>query len=245
MKRTIEIIRKLVLILKSPGLYPFILKNIAPSVEHRKVLADLPLFNTIVDIGANKGQFASIASIIYPKSKIFSFEPLTHPSSIFKKAFRNDLKIKLFECAIGPAYGEIIFHVSKKDDSSSILPISSLQSKYFHGTEEKETINVKIGPLSEFIKESEIFRPALLKIDVQGYELEVLKGSESLLAFFDYVYVECSFLELYENQALAHQVISHLSSKNHELIGVYNISYDKNGRAIQGDFLFKKSSTLY
>ena len=55
---------------------------------------------------------------------------------------------------------------------------------------------------------------------------------------FMYVYAECSFVELYTGQALAHDVIAWLRERGFSLSGVYNMGYDQNGRAVQGDFLF-------
>lgn len=80
--------------------------------------------------------------------------------------------------------------------------------------------------------------PAFLKLDVQGFELEALRGCEDLLGHFSNVYAECSFVELYSGQALAHEIISWLRERGFSLSGVYNMGYDRNGRAVQGDFLF-------
>ncbi|HEB94406.1 MAG TPA: FkbM family methyltransferase, partial [Gammaproteobacteria bacterium] len=77
-----------------------------------------------------------------------------------------------------------------------------------------------------------------LKIDVQGFEMEVLRGCEELLRRFQYVYVECSFVELYAGQAFADEIIAFLRERNFILDGVYNPCYDKNGRAVQADFFF-------
>ena len=78
----------------------------------------------------------------------------------------------------------------------------------------------------------------MLKIDVQGFELKCLQGCEDLLDRFQQVYVECSFVELYEGQALADEVIAWLRDRNFILQGVYNTFYDSKGAAVQGDFLF-------
>jgi len=83
----------------------------------------------------------------------------------------------------------------------------------------------------------------LLKLDVQGFELEVLKGCRSMLDYFSRVYVECSFVELYEGQALAHEVIDYLHQHGFRLSGVYNMTYGKEGIAVQADFLFTKAGT--
>jgi len=79
-----------------------------------------------------------------------------------------------------------------------------------------------------------------LKIDVQGFEYEVLSGCESLLEKFDQVYCECSFVELYSGQKLVPDVIQWLASRGYLLVGIYNPHYDDNGHAIQADFLFDR-----
>ena len=84
-----------------------------------------------------------------------------------------------------------------------------------------------------------------MKIDVQGYELEVLKGSSDLLQSIFYVYVECSFIELYDEQPLANDVINFLEKFSFILKGVYNPHFNKNGIVVQADFLFEKLSTNF
>jgi hypothetical protein len=117
-----------------------------------------------------------------------------------------------------------------------------LQSTIYPGTDEKETRSIQVKPLGAIISDSEIEQPALLKIDVQGYEGEVLKGCISLLPGFSYIYVECSFIQLYSNQVLAHEVITFLNNNGFDLSGIYNLAYDKKGSPIQGDFFFKRFS---
>ncbi len=132
-------------------------------------------------------------------------------------------------------------HISASDDSSSLLPISELQNTLFPGTAETEIRRVVVMPLDAIISIQDLEAPALLKIDVQGFEKEVLLGCKSLLACFAYVYAECSFLELYEGQALADEVIHLLHNCSFTLSGVYNVTYDRNGIAVQGDFLFERT----
>ena len=92
------------------------------------------------------------------------------------------------------------------------------------------------------LNENDIISPALLKIDVQGFEKNTLAGCNKLLHKFDVVYIELSFTELYSGQALADEVIHLMRQQNYRLDGVYNVSYDKDGKAIQADFLFVKQS---
>ncbi|MFX8747328.1 FkbM family methyltransferase, partial [Acinetobacter baumannii] len=80
--------------------------------------------------------------------------------------------------------------------------------------------------------------PALLKIDVQGGELDVLKGAESLLSSFAAIYVECSYVSLYEGQALASDVIAFLAERGFLIAGVFNQHEHWRIGPVQADFLF-------
>jgi len=220
------------------GLKALLYYRVLAGVEHRCVLRrDL---STVVDIGSNRGQFSLAARIIVPHSKIFAFEPLPKPAATFLKIFQRDSMTIFHQVAIGPKTGEMTIHVSAADDSSSLLPISSLQNDLFPGTDEIRTETVRVGRLSDFLISESIIAPAMLKLDVQGFELEALRGCEALLECFLYVYVECSFIELYAGQSLAHEVIAWLGERGFRLIGAYHMSYDRNGHAVQGDFLFSR-----
>jgi hypothetical protein len=146
----------------------------------------------------------------------------------------------LHEAAIGPSDTQGVMHLSAKDDSSSLLPISSLQEQTFPGTGEIGEVTVRVATLAAFMNEEDIVEPALLKLDVQGYELDALRGCESLIANFKWVYCECSFVELYSGQALAGDVIFWLHQNEFEIAGIFNAAYDQIGRAVQADFLFER-----
>ena len=232
---------KLAQTLRSPWLLRVLLStHVVASAEHRRVL-DCEI-GTVVDIGANKGQFSLAARQWAPNSRVFAFEPLPDAASTFRKVFQGDSRVTLYQVAIGPRAEEAAIHVSEADDSSSLLPISPLQISLHPGTGEVRTETVRVGRLSDYISASEIASPALLKLDVQGYELEALRGCEDLLRKFDLVVVECSFVELYEGQALAHEVTHFLQMNGFVLRNVYDLEYDPRGQAIQGDFLFGKTA---
>ena len=232
-------LRKLQIILLHPMLRRAFFKNMVMAGVEHKVIINRPL-STIVDIGANRGQFSLAARQWAPQSKVISFEPLATPAALFRKVFAGDDSIKLYEAAIGPAVIDSVMHVSARDDSSSLLPISSLQDQIFPGTNEVGTVNVRVAPLGTFINESDIAAPAMLKLDVQGFELDALRGCESLLHKFDWIYCECSFVELYSGQSLAADVINWLFERGFNIKGIYNPSYYRDGQAIQADFLFRK-----
>lgn len=218
----------------------FMQYGVAASTENDDFLFSLRNngIKCVIDIGANQGQFALSARHQFHEANIISFEPLKEPAKIFHRVFNTDSLTVLYEVAIGPEEKESIIHVSRSNDSSSLLPISSLQSNLFPGTSEKEIRSVQVKPLNAILDAKDIQQPALLKIDVQGYEREVLEGCKLLLPFISFIYVECSFMELYSGQSLAHQVIAWLLKRSFILTGIYNVCYAPDGRAIQADFLF-------
>ncbi len=230
---------KLLNIITDPLLLSALRKGAAAGTEHKTVLRNLAC-ECVVDIGANRGQFALIASRVFPQAKILSFEPLKEPAQIFSTIFCNAPNVTLFPYAIGQAKEIATMHVTKDDDSSSLLPITKTQSAMFPGSIEKETRQVMVCPLSHLIDPAFLPTASLLKIDVQGYELNVLQGCEDILRKFSHLYIECSFVELYEGQALAHEIIAWLEARNFVLSSIHNLYYGKDGMAIQGDFLFSR-----
>lgn len=233
---------KLGQIILDPFLVSALIKGAAAGTEHRMILERLNL-EFIVDVGANRGQFALISRKIFPRANIHSFEPLEAPAQIFKNIFGSDPNVTLHVCAIGWEKTTATIHVTKDDDSSSMLPITKRQSSMFPGATEKETRQVTVLPLSQALGTTSIPPASLLKIDVQGFELDVLQGCEDILNKFSYLYIECSFMELYAGQALAYQIISWLDQREFVLSGIHNIYYAKDGKAVQGDFLFTHISS--
>jgi FkbM family methyltransferase len=214
-------------------------KGTAAGTEHLPVLANFR-FDTVVDIGANRGQFALTARKAYPRAQIHSFEPLAEPQAVFRRVFAGDPGVTLYPYAIGREKTSATLHVTREDDSSSLLAVTATQTGLFPGAAEVATRQVAVSPLSQALDPSVIQGQALLKIDVQGYELEVLQGCEDLLPCFSHLYIECSFIELYAGQALAHQVIAWLAVRGFDLTSLHNLYYGKNGLAVQGDFLFTR-----
>lgn len=231
---------KLVQAVKSWRLLRALLRHrVLAGAEHRHVLSrDL---GTVVDIGANRGQFALAVRQWTPNARVISFEPLLGPASVFRKVFAGDDRVVLHQAAIGPRSEQRKMHVSARDDSSSLLPISAVQTAMFPGTGEIATTEVRVGPLEDFISADALRSPAMLKLDVQGFEYEALIGCESMLPHFDWVYCECSFVEFYSGQKPASDVIQWLTRKDFDLAGIHNTAYDRCGQAVQADFLFLRA----
>lgn len=214
-------------------------KGTAAGIEHEAVLKTLNC-KTVIDIGANKGQFALAARKCYPNARIFSFEPLSKPAAIYMKVFSDDSNVKLFTVAISNESGKTEIHISHREDSSSLLPIGDKQNEMFPGTYEIGTEIIAMKRLNEVLNADELIEPVLMKIDVQGFEMNVLKGSTELFNKIKYIYSECSYIELYKGQALFPEISEFLQSFGYRLSGEYNTSFDQSGKSIQSDFLFSK-----
>jgi len=235
-------LRKLAEVIESPRFTRALLhQRVLAGTEHRRVFSRGALA-MVVDIGANRGQFALAARQWAPNACVVSFEPLPGPAAIFEKVFSADDRVVLHRAAIGPNAEQRTMHVSKKDDSSSLLPISSVMSSVYPGTEEVATVEVRVGPLHEFVGADELKEPAMIKLDVQGFEYEALLGCLAMLSRFRWVYCECSFVELYAGQKLAPDVIALLAGHGFVLADMHNPSYDKAGHCIQADLLFGRQS---
>tara|TARA_B100001093_G_C26717674_1_gene966372 strand:- start:429 stop:1166 length:738 start_codon:yes stop_codon:yes gene_type:complete len=215
--------------------------RLAPTIEHSKIIKSLEI-ETFIDIGANKGQFAMMANKIHPNSNIICFEPQKKPFETLQKLFKNFENIKMFQLACGSKNEIAEINVSNENDSSSILDITNNQKTLYPSTFYVKKEKIEIVKVEEIINLTEVKKPIFLKIDTQGYELEILKGID--LSLIKYVYVECSYIELYKDQPLFHQINKYLKNMGFNLKDELNTSINSFGEKIQSDFLFVKKTNI-
>ena len=229
-------VRKLVQLLGNRAYWPALKNGIAASVEH----SGIPFcerFETVLDVGASRGQFALFARESFPGARIVCFEPQPGPAADLRDLLGD--KVELVTSALGAEPGTATMNVSNRDDSSSLLTIGARQVAEFPGTGSDHSIDVPVSTLDESIQQP-IRRPCLLKIDVQGFELNVLRGGALTLKGIDVALIECSFVELYEGQDTAEQVISFMADAGFRLAGVHGLVYSADRSSIQADFLFRR-----
>jgi FkbM family methyltransferase len=233
--------RKLLAMARHPAyLRAFLRHRVAASIEHDAVLKSLPI-GMVVDVGANRGQFSLAVSHWRPWIRIVAFEPLPAPAATYRSLFADNPHVTLHEVALASERGEMEMNISRRDDSSSLLPIADLQTWHFPGTERVAILKVPVAPLEDFLPAEDIGPGALLKIDVQGFELPVLQSAQTLLTRFAWVYAECSYVPLYEGQALADEIIAFLEERGFVLKARFNPSYGRaGGEMLQADLLFEK-----
>ncbi len=220
------------------GAYVGLRHGVYPSLEHAPVpfAAD---FATVLDVGASRGQFAVFARARFPGARIISFEPLPDAQDTAARVLAG-LHGELHRVALGASAGETTLHVSAQDDSSSLLPIGPEQVRAFPGTQEARKVSVQVDVLSSYLTD-DLSRPCLLKIDVQGLELDVLRGAGDRLALVDEVFVEASFVPLYTGQALVGEVVAFLADRGLRLVDVIGVARRADGVALQADFLFRRA----
>lgn len=214
--------------------------GVAAAIEHEAPMAALAP-DLVLDVGANRGQFSLLIRALHPTCRILAFEPLQTESAVYSRVFASDPLTVLVKAAVGVEPGTAEIHRSASADCSSLLPISKRQTEIFPGTEEISTETIDVTTLNDSAGgELERDGNALLKIDVQGFERTVLESAAPLLAQIRWVYVEASFVELYEGQALADEILAYLQNHGFALKGIYNPAVDTHGLTVQADFLFER-----
>jgi FkbM family methyltransferase len=208
------------------------------SVESEPMLRRLsPSY--VVDVGANRGQFALTVLRATPRAQIVSIEPIPQDAATFRDIFGPIPDVELVECALGSSGGSAVLYMSAASDSSSLLELGALQEAVFPGTGEVSTIVVPVTTLDEVLNGRVLPTDSLLKIDVQGFELEVLRGAQQRLGDFRWILVEVSFLQLYRNQSLAHEVFAYLQPMGFAIVDIGE-PVRIAGRTVQLDVLFER-----
>ena len=148
--------------------------------RHKYLLSFMNIKNsdikTVLDVGANIGNFTMLSSQLFTKAKIFSFEPIPFTFSILQKNIGKQKNIKIFNKAVGEKTGSQL--MSFDEDSSGLSRFSN------KGTE------VNVTSLDDFIKEEKISTIDLLKIDTETFETHVLKGAKDALARTKFICIE-------------------------------------------------------
>lgn len=191
---------------------------------------------SLIDVGANKGQFSLAVKALFPRCVVHAFEPLEGAAGIYNALFEGDPSVTLYRHALGAEARTATLHVASREDSSSLLAIGGNQVRAY-GITQKTQRQICVERLETALEVKALPRPRLLKIDVQGSELDVLKGIDALEEI-DFIYVELSFLPLYRDQALFGEVHAFLSGRGFCLRGFFNVSHTKAFGPTQVDALY-------
>lgn len=203
--------------------------------------------NIIFDVGANRGNFATNILLRAPLSHVHGFEPNPDIFPVFEEVSNNVGKnngkprIIANQCGVGSTTGQIEFIVNKAHYTSSFLPVTDGVIKGFPETDfsEVKRVPVQVATIEKYAVERQISNAKLLKIDAQGYELEVLEGCGEFLNKIEYVFAEVEFTPLYVGSPSWHSVVSFLHKKDFHPVTMAGFCLSPDGELLQGDLLFQ------
>jgi FkbM family methyltransferase len=198
----------------------------------------------IIDVGANEGQFASLARAAFPHAAILSFEPLPDCHGQLQRKFRRDPKFTSVNAALGAADGEADMYSNEFSASSSMLPMAANHIDAFPFTAKVRPKRVRLLRLDGVEAALSLPQPILLKIDVQGYEREVLDGASATLARSRVVIMELSLVELYKNEPLFDDMLARMRTHGFRLAGFAGLTRrPRDAKPLQADAIFEPLST--
>lgn len=196
---------------------------------------------SVLDIGANTGQFANRINEILPNVNIVSFEPI---KKCYNELLQNtsNINIKAFHCALGDVEEQMEINISAHSPSSSLLKMADLHTEVFTGTNFVETELISVKRLDSVFSNLNIEGKFMVKIDVQGFEDRVIKGGLETLKKADCILIETSFEELYKDQLLFDGIYKLLIGIGFEFHGNYTQAINKqDGRILYAESLFINS----
>jgi len=216
--------------------------DITPQRDYLKLL-DNHNVDLVLDVGANVGQYAADLFKIGYKGQVVSFEPMSKEYALLKKASeRNAHWLVAERMAIGESNGTIEINISENSVSSSILPLTDYVKENSPSTRYVAKEEVKISTLSDASREyvAKAKNP-FLKVDVQGYEEQVLKGAAELMPLLKGIHLEFSLKPLYQNESTMDVMMAMLKQWNFEpWYFTPHTSKDRSGRMMQVDGVFYK-----
>jgi len=200
----------------------------------------------VFDVGANVGQTVSRYRALFPAARIHSFEPFAEGYATLVQNHGADAHVRAHQLAVGSAPGTQQLY-SNKDSVTNSLFAGVPDTEVFGVGDMMEplgSVAVEVVTLDGFCAREGIGHLDVLKMDIQGGELQALRGAEGLLAAraIDLVYTEVIFCNLYQGQAYFHEINAHFGARGYELYGLYNYHHLKNGLVGWGDAIFLSPS---
>lgn len=185
----------------------------------------------IIDVGAHIGTWSIEINKIFSLAKIIAIEPLPGKINELEKNL-GKMPVSIYNVLLGPENKQAVEFYSLGTGSSVFKELT-------HFSTRAQKISVDMLALDYIIVKENAHENILLKIDVQGFEIEVLKGATKTLEGVDFVCMEISFLNYNEGAPLAHEVIPYMKSIGfviYDIAGFIRKTTDK--ALIQSDMIF-------
>jgi FkbM family methyltransferase len=195
----------------------------------------------IIDVGANIGQYASRLRRDGYKGKIRSFEPLPAIHAELVKAASGDQHWVVEEpVALGRCDGQIEIERSAESDMSSILPQNDLHKAISPTSAIMERLRVPMRRLDSVLPDADLEgHRTLVKLDVQGFEHDVMEGMGRLWPLIDGLQIEMSLVPIYDGEVSWRETIDMVERRGFVLAMLLPGYYERKlGRQLQVDGLF-------
>jgi FkbM family methyltransferase len=182
----------------------------------RRLLNQLGI-DCVLDVGANRGQFARELRGIGYAGRIVSFEPIASEFLSLQKAFEGDAKWRGYQIALGSSSQSMSINIPKLTVMSSLLETAAIENGIRKEIVEVKRLDSILPALVTEFGASRIF----LKIDTQGYDLEVFKGASGCTNLIFGIQSELSVQPLYKNMPHYLEVLHFYEAAGFDL---YNLS---------------------
>jgi len=192
---------------------------------------------SVLDAGANVGQFARAMAETFPSASMVSFEPLPEVAERFRKNLADCRRVRLVETAVGSFDGNVTFYPQEYDLASSALQSNSVAGQ------QPTPIEVPLSRLDSVLRDVELPGPVLLKLDLQGYELEALRGAVQTLARTDYVLLEIALQPAYSGEPDFDMLNDFLRSQGFVFRSPIDLLRGEKGEVLQMDALYVRNPT--
>jgi FkbM family methyltransferase len=175
---------------------------------------------TILDVGTNQGQFIRTALALIPNALVYGFEPNPEIIKYLENCDFKSEKVRIINLGCGREKSILSMNISKFSPSSSFFQIGQRHIVEFSGTDVEKTIDVQVDRLDITVQslDAENQSTYLLKIDVQGFEMEVLAGATKILDKTLVVLCEANIAPLYTNQCSFESILGFMREHDFELV---------------------------
>lgn len=195
---------------------------------------------TVIDVGANVGQFAVAGAKLWAPERLYAFEPIPEVCDRLKRNTTTLPQVQAAPIALGECVGRRAIHVNSYSHSSSILRLSQSHREAFPYARELGTQEIEMATLDSVFAGVEFAAPALLKLDVQGYEANVIKGAAATLPKLRWVIAETSLRPFYEGEALFLDIVALMAESGFRFLRpVGSLCDPRTGEVVQIDAFFE------
>ena len=201
--------------------------------------------HVILDIGARHGWFFHCWQDWCPEAEVHAFEPIQEAYDISTQLYGSHPLVTINQAGVGSSEGSLKIHIFEKSGASnSFLPLrkETWEEVKFETGDVTER-EVPVTTVSSYLQRKTISSVYLMKIDVQGYELEVLKGAEEVLPRIDHIFLETGIIPFYEGAPIFTDIYEYLAKKGFHLMRM-QAWHRGNHKLMETDMLFRRDDLL-